>query len=262
MPPFYSLDKAGSKAQTEQELTAKYVAGPKAETEQELTAKVRILCWVMTSPQNLDKKAQYVKKTWGKRFDVLLFMSSVTNDTFPTIGLNVSEGRSHLTAKTMLAFRHVYEHYLDKADWFMKADDDTYVIVENLRYFLKDKNTNDPVFFGHHFVTNVKQGYFSGGAGYVISKEALRRFGKVKTGTSFCKKDGGSEDVEFARCMEYLGVKTGSSIDAKGNSRFHCFDTLTHLRGGYPQWYYSYDEFGAKKVEELQIRRSYMYLDN
>ena len=54
-------------------------------------------------------------------------MSSVKNDSFPTIGLNVSEGRGHLTAKSMLAFRHVYENYFDKADWFMKADDDTYL---------------------------------------------------------------------------------------------------------------------------------------
>ena len=50
------------------------------------------------------------------------------NDSFPTVGLNISEGREHLTGKTMQAFRYVYENYFDKADWFMKADDDTYVI--------------------------------------------------------------------------------------------------------------------------------------
>ena len=127
-----------------------------------LAGKVRVLCWIMTSPQNLDKKAQHVKSTWGKRCNILLFISSVTNDSFPTIGLNVSEGREHLTAKTMLAFRYVYENYYDKADWFMKADDDTYVIVENLRYFLSGEDTNAPVYFGQHFSTIVKQGFVSG----------------------------------------------------------------------------------------------------
>ena len=220
----------------------------KNDTEEVPVTKVRILCWIMTSPENLDSKARHVKKTWGKRCDVLLFMSSVTNDKFPTIGFDVPEGREHLTAKTMLAFRYVYENYLDEADWFMKADDDTYVIVENLRYFLSDKNTNDPVFFGHHLVNSLKQGFFSGGAGYIISKAALRRFGKAKTGTKFCRKDGGSEDVEFGKCLEYLGVKAGSSIDAEGKSRFHCFQPLTHLKGNYPTWYYTYDEFDGKKV--------------
>jgi glycoprotein-N-acetylgalactosamine 3-beta-galactosyltransferase len=57
----------------------------------------------------------------------------------------------------------------------MKADDDTYVILENLRYFLRGYKSSDPVYCGHHFKTKVQQGYYSGGAGYVLSKEALTR---------------------------------------------------------------------------------------
>ena len=63
----------------------------------------------------------------------------------------------------------------DEADWFLKADDDTYTIVENLRFLLEDKNSSAPVYFGHKFKPYVDQGYFSGGAGYVLSKEALVR---------------------------------------------------------------------------------------
>lgn len=92
----------------------------------------------------------------------------------------------------------------------------------------------------------VTQGYFSGGGGYVISQEALRRYGQREN--KACAEDGGAEDVEFGRCMEKLGVKVGDSRDALGRSRFHCFNPQTHLRGGYPDWYLQYDKYGAQKV--------------
>lgn len=214
----------------------------------DLEKTVRVLCWIMTSPTNLDKKAIHVKKTWAKRCTIMLFISSENNASFPAIGLDVKEGRQHLTSKTMQAFRYVYDHYRHKADWFMKADDDTYVILENLRYFLKDYNKLDPVFFGHHFKTLVKQGYYSGGAGYVLSLEALTRLVTIGKNPSFCRQDGGSEDAEIGKCMQRLGVKTINSTDAMGRSRFHCFDPETHLFGGYPKWYYQYDANGARKV--------------
>ncbi|XP_067655449.1 glycoprotein-N-acetylgalactosamine 3-beta-galactosyltransferase 1-B-like isoform X2 [Haliotis asinina] len=212
-----------------------------------LYQKERVLCWIMTSPKNLDVKARVVRDTWSRRCNKVLFMSSVTDPNFPTIGLNVSEGRKHLAAKTMQAFRYIYENHFHDADWFMKADDDTYVIVENLRYFLTTHNKFDPVFFGHHFKVNLKQGYYSGGGGYVLSKEALRRYGEQGHDPRLCRRDGRAEDVAFGRCMENLGVRTVNTTDALGRSRFHCFAPEAHLSGMYPSWFYKFDANGARK---------------
>ncbi|XP_052285134.1 glycoprotein-N-acetylgalactosamine 3-beta-galactosyltransferase 1-like [Dreissena polymorpha] len=217
------------------------------EEARRLEREVRVLCWIMTRPQNLDFKATAVRRTWARRCNKVLFISSVTNETFPTIGMDVPEGRDHLTGKAMKAFKYIYDHHMDDADWFMKADDDTYVILENLRYFLSGKNTNEPIYFGQHFTTLVKQGWFSGGAGYVLSKESLRRFGTQGSNVSVCRQEHGPEDVDVGKCMESLGVKVGKSTDKLGRNRFHCFAPETHLKGGYDDWYYKLDTNGAKK---------------
>ena len=104
------------------------------------------------------------------------------------------------------AFRYVYEHYFNDYDWFMRVDDDGFVIMENLRYFLSGQDTKSPIYFGHKFKAIVKQGYFAGGPGIVLSKEALHRFSTK--GLEVCCNEANQkflDDVNIGFCMETLG---------------------------------------------------------
>ncbi|XP_055848910.1 glycoprotein-N-acetylgalactosamine 3-beta-galactosyltransferase 1-like [Episyrphus balteatus] len=211
----------------------------------QLYNEVRVLCWVMTQPANHQKKAKHVQRTWGNRCNKVVFMSSKDDPELGAVALPVNEGRNNLWAKTKEAFKYVYENHYDEADWFMKADDDTYVIVENLRHMLYPYNPEDPMYFGCKFKPYVKQGYMSGGAGYVLSKEALRLFvEKGLTEPKLCRPDNeGAEDVEMGKCMQNLGVFAGDSRDTNGRGRFFPFVPEHHLIPGHVDksfWYWQY----------------------
>merc|ERR1719510_133593 len=124
---------------------------------------VKILCWIMTGPANHYTRAIHVKNTWGSHCDKLIFMSSEEDAELGAVALNVSEGRQNLWGKTKRAFQYCYQHHRDEFHWFVKADDDTFMVIENLREFLKPFDTNEPIHFGHHF--KYLGGYFAGGPG-------------------------------------------------------------------------------------------------
>ena len=77
-------------------------------------------------------------------------MSTEEDSSLGAIKLDVEDGRDGLWTKVKLGFQHVYENHFDNFDWFMKADDDTFVIIENLKDMLSEYDTNDPIHFGHH----------------------------------------------------------------------------------------------------------------
>lgn len=214
----------------------------------------------------MDSRTKHIRETWAKRCTITLYMSSEKTD-FPTVGLNVSEGRDNLYWKTIRAFQYIYEHHLHEADWFLKGDDDTFVVVENLRYTLSKYDTEKPLYFGRRFAPFVSQGYMSGGAGYVLSREALRRFIKgFETGE--CTHFSTIEDMALGKCMETMKVEPVDTRDVKGRQTFHPFPPERYLIRQRPrprQWYLVYDYYNPVEVSKLKtlkicLRKCLSYL--
>ncbi|XP_023016946.2 glycoprotein-N-acetylgalactosamine 3-beta-galactosyltransferase 1 [Leptinotarsa decemlineata] len=197
-----------------------------------LYKEVKILCMVMTSPNNHESIAVHVKASWGKRCNILLFMSSKADKNLPAIGLSVREGRKFSWLKTKEALKYVYKNYYHEADWFIKADDDTYVIMENLRYMVSDISPQTPIYFGFRFSPFVKQVYMSQGKGYVLSKEALRRFvEEAIPNREICNPpESGVEYVEMEICLEAVNVEAGDSKDSNQKGLGCCFDNAVSFQ--------------------------------
>ncbi|XP_063709183.1 glycoprotein-N-acetylgalactosamine 3-beta-galactosyltransferase 1-like [Culicoides brevitarsis] len=222
-----------------------YTSNDTSSDKIDLYQEVRVLCWIMTNPKNHKIKAIHVLKTWGKRCNKILFMSSAKDDVLDAVALPVEEGRGHLWEKTKEAFKYIYKNHLNDADWFLKADDDTYVIVENLRTFLYPFDANFPIYFGCKIKSKEKSHQFmSGGAGYVLSKAAMKKFieeaipNKTKCEIS---QDKTAEDVTLGKCLEQVGVTLGDARDKNGRSRFLPFSPADHLTPYHnvkDNWYY------------------------
>uniref|UniRef100_A0A914E2A2 N-acetylgalactosaminide beta-1,3-galactosyltransferase n=1 Tax=Acrobeloides nanus TaxID=290746 RepID=A0A914E2A2_9BILA len=176
------------------------------------------------------------------------------NSDLPSIDLHVTEGYNFLWGKTKAAFKYIYDNELNNYDWFLKADDDTYVVVENLRFMLLAYSPDDPVYFGVRFKPFVRQGYMSGGAGYVLSRETVKRL--VEDGLPDTRKcrggEYGKEDVEIGKCLEKVDVIAGDSRDRNGKFRFLPFSPLTHLQEGSnpPDWFFAYSYYPYKQGNE------------
>jgi len=199
----------------------KLYKGKEYDEVKKLARTLRILCFVVIRPFTLNTTVKAVQDTWGKRCNTLLFMSSKNDTHSKVVHLNVPEGRINLWLKTRDAFRYVYENHLNDADWFVKADDDTFLIVENLRFFLQQYKSTDHHYFGFRY--KAKRHFNSGGASYVFSKRTLKEFYALTYNYKRCYPPihSGAEDLYVAWCLESLNILPKDTRDTLGRHRFH-----------------------------------------
>ena len=200
----------------------------------------KIFCLILTRPQNIYTKAKQVKDIWGYKCDDYRVVAKLPAPVNHSVDLKVldppelaADTYKQLTRKMMSTFKFLYLHHGD-FDWYLKADDDTFIFVDNLRTFLSDKNASGPVTYGYDFKVIVKGGYESGGAGYVLSRESLHRIGSLLHKNISGCPDSGFEDVDVACCLRDLNVYTNKSLDDLGRERFHPFDIKTAVTGNFP----------------------------
>ena len=182
--------------------------------------------------------------------------STPNGDSFSTITLgdilfiDTPEGYQNLTEKSREIIQFIYMTELNNFDWFLKADDDTYIIMENLRFYLKPMVSSKPAYIGYHLEPSwFDSPYMSGGAGYVFSKAGLRRL--VEKGLHIkgsCRERGSFEDLEVGRCALRSGVQIYSSLDKFERESFHPDNLQDYIPGPPLQWLFYYSRFKPKGV--------------
>uniref|UniRef100_A0A914V1D1 N-acetylgalactosaminide beta-1,3-galactosyltransferase n=1 Tax=Plectus sambesii TaxID=2011161 RepID=A0A914V1D1_9BILA len=190
----------------------------------------RVFCWIMTTSLYRQSRTIYLEDTWPKRCDRYMFFTDNATDLdesfHKTIFANLNEGHENLWEKTKAAMQYIYENLVNDFDYFLKADDDTYIVVENLRQFLAPFNGSDHHYFGYKWSHELRHGHASGGAGYVLSRSTLKLLVESLSNTTICPAilanatNEIAEDLQVGRCLENLDIFLEPTADPKGLQKF------------------------------------------
>lgn len=190
-------------------------------------ASARILCLISTSPKYHKTRAQHVVATWAPHCSRAVFLTTRQDPLLPdTLLTPGAAAYDHLWNKVTQGFEWAYEHR-DEFDWVVKADDDTFLLVENLQAAVRGLDPALPSATGVHLRTwETGSTYLNGGAGYVLSRGAVNKLVESGLQRHQCEDNlnlGTGEDVNMANCLTYLGVELLDSRDTAGRQRFNVY---------------------------------------
>jgi glycoprotein-N-acetylgalactosamine 3-beta-galactosyltransferase len=162
-----------------------------------------------------------------------------SNQTQPEIGaVNLghagAEQYGNMWQKVRSMWQYVHEHYLDDFEFFHIGGDDMFVIADNLRYATSLEDSSQPLYMGAAMVDHLmpRKRYCGGGAGYTLSREALKRMVENEFGYIRCnpEKTRPDEDKLIATCLRLRVAKCTHNMDEKNETRYHHYDAQFHAR--------------------------------
>ncbi|KAL4171557.1 hypothetical protein KRP22_009649 [Phytophthora ramorum] len=225
-------------------------------------ARTRVLCWVNTYHANHKARLRSIKKTWGRKCDKLLFMSDEEDPSVPTVQIVAPPLHETLWQKHREIVRLLAREYSEEQfDWVFKCDDDTFLLMENLKTYLNSPEiraipTDEPTLLGHRMtlqwwemqrlfepfedhnpdhvaaVLKVKQDtqkdggllYTPGGGGYAMNWAYLKKLESIFDQPYCLPNELVPDDWAISFCMHHLGVTPLDTRDSEKRERFHQYD--------------------------------------
>ncbi|CAD5223135.1 unnamed protein product [Bursaphelenchus okinawaensis] len=214
--------------------------------------KTNIYFYLMTHPRNHKSKVPAANQTWMQHVDYVEVHThnKIDDQNIPYVTLytGLKEDRSELWCKMKRSIQYSYLNVSKKFDWYVKVDDDTYVIDENLNKFLKDLDPNRPIYAGLRLKPYVKNGYIAGGM-LIISRKAVELlvynvFPRTNTSCSLHR----SGDVALGKHLEKVDVYPLASRDKDDKGLFHMY-TAHETYNGYNNTRIKFASFYKDKMK-------------
>lgn len=187
--------------------------------------KPRILCILLTHSGNYEKKAIHAQNTWARRCTNWSFISTMKHSTLRLLEYNQTkrDAYRYLWAKMKDAYKAVYRQS-DQYDYVFKGDDDTYLLYENLEALVSQFSSDELIHTGLLMRDGKSPQFFSGGSGYILSREALKAI--IDHGITSsdrpekCNLADGPEDTRLADCARAVGVAQYRCLESNQSELF------------------------------------------
>lgn len=175
---------------------------------------------VVTAQSLLSTRAMAVNQTWGGKVPHLAFFSSTgsSNHGLPVVSLPDVDDTYPPQKKVYRMLKYMHDNFIDEYNWFMRADDDIYVRVEPLLYFLSKLDPSKELYIGQPGSGRAEdlqridllphEHFCMGGPGVIFSRALLRRLAPHLEDCLQNVVVSWNEDVEVGRCISRkLGVQ-------------------------------------------------------
>ncbi|XP_041105848.1 chondroitin sulfate synthase 3-like [Polyodon spathula] len=176
---------------------------------------------VMTAKKYLESRAVAAHRTWTHSIPGKVeFFSSEGSESvpvpipIPVISLAGVDDSYPPQKKSFMMLKYMHDHYLDKYEWFMRADDDVYIRGDKLEELLRSLNSSKPMYLGQTGLGTTEElgklalepgeNFCMGGPGMIFSREVLKRM-VPHIGECLRGMYTTHEDVEVGRCVRRFG---------------------------------------------------------
>lgn len=192
------------------------------------------------------------------------------------------EGRANQWQIARGAWTFIYANYYQSYDWFVLAQSDSFLLIENLRYYLEseeirlaenggrlnpdDDNLQTPLYLGRRFaLAGIQSQIFNGsGPGYILNKAALKSLivdALPNLNQKLLHAVSSSHDTLLAQAFRTVGIRPYPTPDEKGGERFMPFMPHHHYRYRFPadkgsDWYAKWSLPGVKEGADHFAARS------
>lgn len=190
--------------------------------EEQLFRSVRITCFVlMTIPEELTRHTQRVQDSWANRCNKIVY---VTTSCSPPVSPlpNVVElpGEAHSWLQLKNTLEYLYTHHQNDTDYFLRADDASLVLLDNMRHMLYPYSPDMPLFFGSHdaeaqtIENDVLAGVF------VLSRKALIALAEQNRKPAADSFERDSTLKELVAALRLIDARRGNAQDERQKERF------------------------------------------